>query len=52
MNALVASMIGLGPHDMTGWAWVYMTLITVFWAVGAVAAVYIAVRLTRDRKQR
>lgn len=23
MNAFVASMIGLGPHDLTGWAWVY-----------------------------
>lgn len=52
MNALFASMIGLGSHDMTGWAWVLMVLMTVFWGVGAVAAVYIAIRLTRVRKQK
>jgi hypothetical protein len=44
-------MIGLGSCDMSGWAWVLMTLWTVFWAIGAVAAVYIAVRLTRDKKR-
>lgn len=46
---MIASMIGLGPHDMGGWAWVLMTLMTVFWLVVAVAAVFIAVAATRER---
>lgn len=48
---MIASMIGLGPHDMGGWAWFLMTLMTVFWLVVAVAAVFIAVAATRDRER-
>jgi hypothetical protein len=44
------SMIGLGPHDMSGWAWFLMTTMTILWIVVAAAAVYIAVALTRDRR--
>lgn len=46
---MLASMIGVGPHDMSGWAWFLMALMTVFWLIVAVAAVYIAVAVTRDR---
>ena len=45
-------MIGIGPHDMSGWAWFLMTVMTVFWIVMAVAAVYIAVRITRREDER
>ena len=48
---MTASMIGLGPHEMGGWAWFLMTLMTVFWLVVAVAAVVIAVAATRDRER-
>ena len=47
MNVLVASMIGLGPHDMSGWDWALATLMMLGWAVLAVAAVYVAIRVTR-----
>lgn len=45
-------MTALGPHDMGGWAWALMTLMTVLWVVVAGAAVYIAVVLTRNREDR
>jgi hypothetical protein len=48
---MIASMIGLGPHDMGGWAWLLMALMTVFWLVVAVAAVLIAVAAARDRER-
>ena len=47
-GAMLGSMIGLGPHDMSGWAWLLMVLMTLFWLVVAAAAVYIAVAVTRD----
>lgn len=47
MNALVASMIGLGPHEMSGWDWVVVTTMTLIWAALAPAAVYVAIRVTR-----
>ncbi|HEU5065565.1 MAG TPA: hypothetical protein VFT86_06715 [Gaiellaceae bacterium] len=37
MNALVASMIGLGPHEMSGWDWILATTMTLAWAVLAIA---------------
>jgi hypothetical protein len=48
---MTASTLGIGPHDMSGWTWFAMTLITVLWLVVAVAAVYIAVLAARDRGQ-
>jgi hypothetical protein len=48
---VIASMIGVGPHDMSGWAWFLMALITLMWLVAAVAAVVIAVAVTRDRER-
>lgn len=47
MNGLVASMIGLGPHDMGGGGWALAAGMMLVWAVLAIAAVYIAVRATR-----
>ena len=47
MNAVVASMIGLGAHDMSGWDWVLVTLMMLVWTGFAIAAVYIAIRVTR-----
>lgn len=46
MNAVVTSMIGLGPHDMSGWDWVVAATIMLAWAVLALAAVYVAIRRT------
>ena len=46
---MTASMLGVGPDDMSGWTWFAMTLITLLWLVVAIAAVYIAVLATRDR---
>ena len=47
MSATVASMIGLGPHDMSGGDWALAAGMMVAWAVLAVVAVFIAVRVTR-----
>jgi len=47
MNSLVASMIGLGTHEMGGWDWALATLMMLVWAVLAIAAVYTAIRVTR-----
>lgn len=47
MNALVASMIGLGPHEMSGWDWILATTMTLAWAVLATAAVSSAIRMPR-----
>ena len=49
MNALVASMIGLGPHEMSGWDWVLATAIMLVSAVLAIAAVYFANKVTPHR---
>ena len=32
-------MIGLGSYDMDGWAWLLMSLMTLSWAIVAVAAI-------------
>jgi hypothetical protein len=47
MNVLVASMIGLGPHEMSGWDWLLVTLMMFGWAVLAIAGLYIVIRVTR-----
>lgn len=47
---MTASMLGDVAHDMSGWGWLLMSLMTLFWLVVAAAAVYIAVALTRDRR--
>lgn len=49
---MIASMVGLGSHDMSGWAWFLMAAITVSWLVVAIAAVVIAVAATREREPR
>ena len=37
-------VIGLGPHDMGGWAWFLMALMTVFWLVVVVSLTVAAAR--------
>ena len=41
-------MLGDVAHDMGGWGWFLMSLMTVFWLVVAAAAVYIAIMLRRE----
>lgn len=48
---MIASIADAAPHDMSGWAWFLMALITVMWVVAAVAAVVIAIAVTRDRER-
>ncbi|GIU94175.1 MAG: hypothetical protein KatS3mg012_0632 [Gaiellaceae bacterium] len=45
---MVASMIGLGPHEMTPWLWAYSVGLVVFFAALAAASIYVALRVTAD----
>lgn len=49
--AMVASMIGLGPHDMTGWLWAFSIGLTVALGVFAALSFSLALRSTsRSRR--
>lgn len=43
---------GPDASRMSSWAWFLMAVMTALWLVVAVAAVYIAVTVTRDRDDR
>ena len=48
---MVASMIGLGPHEMTGWLWVLSIGLTVAFGVFAALSFGLTLRLTsRSRR--
>lgn len=42
-------MIGLGPHEMDAWFWVFNIGLTAILVLLAVLSIVIAVRATRDR---
>jgi hypothetical protein len=44
-----STMIGLGPHEMDAWFWVFNIGLTAILVLLAVLSVVIAVRATRDR---
>lgn len=43
---MVASMIGLGPHEMTGWLWVFSAGLVVVFAALTAVSIHVALRLT------
>lgn len=43
---MVASMIGLGPHEMTPWLWAFSVGLVVLFAALAAASIYVALRVT------
>lgn len=48
---MVASMIGLGPHEMTAWLWAFSIGLTAALGVFAALSLSLALRLTsRSRR--
>lgn len=48
---MVASMIGLGPHEMTGWLWAFSVGLTVTLLLFVPLALYVAVRATGKQRR-
>ena len=48
---MVASMIGLGPHEMTAWLWVFSAGLTVTLVLSVPLALYVAVHATGTQRQ-
>lgn len=44
---MVASMIGLGPHEMTAWLWVFSIGLAASLALPAALSFFVALRVTR-----
>lgn len=49
--AMVASMVGLGPHEMTGWLWVFSIGLTISLALLAALSFFVAWRMTGRLEQ-
>jgi len=45
---MVASMIGLGPHEMTAWLWAFSIGLTTAFLALASLSFYIALRVARQ----
>ena len=43
---MVASMIGLGPHEMTGWLWAFSIGLTVALVVLTALSFFLTLRVT------
>ena len=48
---MVASMIGLGPHEMTAWLWVFSVGLAVTLVLSVPLALYVAVRAIGTQRQ-
>jgi len=48
---MVASTIGLGPHEMTAWLWVFSAGLTVTLVLSVPLALYVAVHATGRQRQ-
>lgn len=42
---MVATMIGIGPHEMTTWGWIAMVGLSAFWTIVAIVTVVVVARI-------